>query len=176
MLDRLDTKPSATIDPWHIRRSPLHQPRIRQSQGTGNRKQTLLFPVLCSLFPVPCSLFPVPCPFGDRRPGGHSEGRTTRSHPELGREIPQRPWYCVLRRGRVGRRQAFNPRRTNTHNTTHDTTHGQTLSTIAMRRIQRPPRAGHAGTAQYAIDAGWSSPVARQAHNCYGGSGERSET
>ncbi|CBS91013.1 protein of unknown function (plasmid) [Azospirillum lipoferum 4B] len=29
----------------------------------------------------------------------------TRSHPELGREKPPRQWYCVLRRGRVGRRQ-----------------------------------------------------------------------
>src|SRR5215469_14092447 len=28
------------------------------------------------------------------RPGGHSEGPNTRSHPELGRENPQRPWYC----------------------------------------------------------------------------------
>ena len=34
-------------------------------------------------------------------------GACTRSHPELGREIPQRPWYCVLRHGRVGRRQVF---------------------------------------------------------------------
>ena len=56
-------------------------------------------------------------------------GACTRSHPELGREIPQRPWYCVLRHGRVGRRQVFQ----STHNT-HTT-------------------------------AGWSSPVARQAHN-----------
>ena len=42
-----------------------------------------------------------------RRPGGHSGGKSTRSHPELGRENPQRPWYCVSRRGRVGRRQVF---------------------------------------------------------------------
>src|SRR5579872_1294037 len=34
-------------------------------------------------------------------------GLSTRSLPELGREIPQRPWYCVPRRGRVGRRQVF---------------------------------------------------------------------
>jgi hypothetical protein len=46
-----------------------------------------------------------PLPF--RRPGGHGEGQDTRSHPELGRENPQRQWYCVLRRGRVGRRQVF---------------------------------------------------------------------
>ena len=36
-------------------------------------------------------------------------GAYTRSHPELGRENPQRQWYCVLRHGRVGRRQVFKP-------------------------------------------------------------------
>ena len=57
-----------------------------------------------------------PCPFVfcvHRRSGGHSEGPNTRSHPELGRENPPRRWYCVLRRGRVGRRQAFHERKTN---------------------------------------------------------------
>ena len=34
-------------------------------------------------------------------------GARTRSLPELGRENPQRPWYCVSRHGRVGRRQVF---------------------------------------------------------------------
>jgi hypothetical protein len=57
-------------------------------------------------------------------------GACTRSHPELGREIPQRPWYCVLRHGRVGRRQVF-------------------------QSIPLP----------HQTTAGWSSPVARQAHN-----------
>jgi hypothetical protein len=70
------------------------------------------------------------------RPGGHSEGQNTRSHPELGRENPQRQWYCVLRRGRVGRRQA---RQTARHSP------------------QTPPN--------NSTPAGWSSPVARQAHN-----------
>src|SRR5215470_5907824 len=42
-----------------------------------------------------------------RRPGGHCEGQYTRSHPELGRENPQRRWYSVLRRGRVGHCQVF---------------------------------------------------------------------
>jgi hypothetical protein len=32
-------------------------------------------------------------------------GGRTRSHSEHGRETPQRRWYCVLRRGRVGRCQ-----------------------------------------------------------------------
>src|SRR5204862_5642407 len=69
------------------------------------------------------------------RPGGHSEGQNTRSHPELGRENPQRRWYCALRRGRVGRRQA---RQTAEH----------------RRNCRRET-----------LTAGWSSPVARQAHN-----------
>src|SRR5262245_17590888 len=36
-----------------------------------------------------------------------ARGQNTRAHPELGRENPQRRWYCVLRRGRVGRRQVI---------------------------------------------------------------------
>ena len=62
-------------------------------------------------------------------------GDRTRSHPELGRENPQRPWYCVSRHGRVGRRQVFQHSPTTTPST-NKITH-----------------------------AGWSSPVARQAHN-----------
>ena len=64
-------------------------------------------------------------------------GACTRSHPELGRENPQRPWYCVSRRGRVGRRQVFQP----------------------IRFLQLRLQAG------VTVGAGWSSPVARQAHN-----------
>ena len=73
------------------------------------------------------------------RPGGHSEGPSTRSHPELGRENPQRQWYCTPRCGRVGRCQARNP--------------------------PFSPRPYRPRTAVEPIDAGWSSPVARQAHN-----------
>jgi hypothetical protein len=58
-------------------------------------------------------------------------GACTRSHPELDRENPQRPWYCVSRRGRVGRCQVFQP------------------TCIPF----------------VCLGAGWSSPVARQAHN-----------
>ena len=82
------------------------------------------------------------------RLGGYSEGQSTRSHSELGRENPQRPWYCVPRRGRVGRRQVFQANQ-NTRNTPKkpypptDTTTQQKSSSAA----------------------GWSSPVARQAHN-----------
>jgi len=66
-------------------------------------------------------------------------GARTRSHPELGRENPQRPWYCVSRHGRVGRRQVFPS--THTASTPHN---------------KQQTRHTHAG---------WSSPVARQAHN-----------
>src|SRR5450432_1381544 len=78
-----------------------------------------------------------------RWPGGHSEGQYTRSHPELGRENPQRQWYCVLRRGRVGRRQAFQ---------THPQTQNPQHPTLSPNPVTKHT-------------AGWSSPVARQAHN-----------
>ena len=58
-----------------------------------------------------------------RRPGGYGEEIDTRSHPELGRENPQRRWYCVLRRGRVGRRQVFPEQiTTNRPHKTHSST------------------------------------------------------
>ena len=72
-----------------------------------------------------------------RRPGGLSGVPRTRSHLELGRQTHQRPWYCVSRHGRVGRRQACPAQDIPTFPHTHD---------------QR-------------LGAGWSSPVARQAHN-----------
>ena len=65
-------------------------------------------------------------------------GRNTRSHPELGSESPQRRWYCVLRRGRAGRCQA-NP--------------------------SPGPFPTHQCLWPMPFAAGWSSPVARQAHN-----------
>ena len=70
-----------------------------------------------------------------RRPGGLSGVPRTRSHLELGRQTHQRPWYCVSRHGRVGRRQAC-----------------PAQDTTFPRHTQR-------------FGAGWSSPVARQAHN-----------
>ena len=85
-----------------------------------------------------------------RRPGGLSEGTNTRSHPELGRENPQRQWYFVLRRGRVGRRQACQEQE---HNLSHN---------------PKPTTQNHPSSAKYCAKhttAGWSSPVARQAHN-----------
>ncbi len=88
-------------------------------------------------------------PGGLARPGGHSGGQNTRSHPELGRENPQRQWYCAARRGRVGRRQA---RQTRTPQTRKPTT-------------PSPPRPSHHRRLHSRTNAGWSSPVARQAHN-----------
>ena len=72
--------------------------------------------------------------------------RQTRSHPELGRQTLQRPWYCASRPGRVGRRQARQDHAMTHHSLSHD-----------HDTARRPTAAGQ--------DAGWSSPVARQAHN-----------
>jgi hypothetical protein len=77
-------------------------------------------------------------------------GACTRSHPELGRENPQRPWYCVSRRGRVGRRQVFQPIRYVARRSKSGA--GRRL------RLRHVPATNVTG-------AGWSSPVARQAHN-----------
>ena len=74
-------------------------------------------------------------------------GARTRSHPELGRENPQRRWYCVLRRGRVGRRQAKEVRTVLIYE-----------NVISSEIKEHKFRAAD-------INAGWSSPVARQAHN-----------
>ncbi len=99
-----------------------------------------------------------------RRSGGYGGGPSTRSHPELGRENPQRRWYCVLRRGRVGRRQAFHERNaTDASQPVHVSARGARL------RATDRPIAGRRLTAERDAndhpDAGWSSPVARQAHN-----------
>ena len=76
-------------------------------------------------------------------------GARTRSHPELGRENPQHPWYCASRHGRVGRRQVFQ----------------STQSPRGVPGDLTPaPLRGHQHTYP-ATTAGWSSPVARQAHN-----------
>src|SRR6266481_9796433 len=102
--------------------------------------------------------------------GGHSEGQHTRSHPELGRENPQRQWYCVLRRGRVGRCQAFKaeappaadtPIANPTALRIAKSTKGDQPKDPSQRKIAvalSPP-------CQPSPSAGWSSPVARQAHN-----------
>ena len=79
--------------------------------------------------------------------GGYGGGVSTRSHPELGRESPQRRWYCVLRHGRVGRRQAYQA-----------PFFRYSLFNLVARDLRRL-------TLRIDGDAGWSSPVARQAHN-----------
>ncbi len=59
---------------------------------------------------VPVNLMVSPIPVRPSTTWWLWRGARTRSHPELGRENPQRRWYCVLRRGRVGRRQVFEGR------------------------------------------------------------------
>src|SRR5439155_14355933 len=69
------------------------------------------------------------------------------AHPELGREAGQRRWYYCLSSGRVGRRQALKPASRRTHS----------------QCFQKPLPGDRA--AAFLFGAGWSSPVARQAHN-----------
>src|ERR1700691_3087071 len=91
--------------------------------------------------------------------GGYGGGVSTRSHPELGRESPQRRWYCVLRHGRVGRRQAYQapPLCFASHVRCYAYFRYSLFNLVA--RDLRPL------TLRIDGDAGWSSPVARQAHN-----------
>lgn len=58
-------------------------------------------------------------------------GGCTRSHSEHGRETPQRRWYFVLRRGRVGRCQVC---KTQDKQTDH--------LLLCIRPIHRPPTSG----------------------------------
>jgi hypothetical protein len=96
-------------------------------------------------------------------------GCPTRSHPELGRETPQRRWYCVLRRGRVGRRQVLQAERKRQRKRQK-----QPKKTTKTPFCHTPmPKPHHHTTNARAPlkrgtpnpTAGWSSPVARQAHN-----------
>ncbi len=85
------------------------------------------------------------------------QGGQTRSHPELGRQTPQRQWYYVSRPGRVGRRQACEGRNSPIRKR-------YMRGGFAGRRLHLAAVAltsAHGST----VDAGWSSPVARQAHN-----------
>ncbi len=93
-------------------------------------------------------------------------GPCTRSHPELGREKPQRPWYCVSRHGRVGRRQVFQ----HTQGAAawlaplYDQNIITTAQPLRCRSLQQTKTNAQSPNAQ-SPNAGWSSPVARQAHN-----------
>ena len=93
--------------------------------------------------PTPETRLPNPAALG--RSGGRSGGRPTRSHLELGRESLQRPWYCASRHGRVG--------------------HRQTRQVQPKPRIPSPRSGSAPRPSGPAPAAGWSSPVARQAHN-----------
>jgi hypothetical protein len=85
------------------------------------------------------------------------QGDKTRSHPELGRQTPQRQWYFVSRHGRVGRRQACKARSLfEARNQKPEIGSRNRFSSDFWLLISaRSSRAA----------AGWSSPVARQAHN-----------
>ena len=92
-------------------------------------------------------------PAGFCRSGGYSEGQSTRSHPELGRENPQRRWYC--------RFSAWKSRSPPGPQNPEHPTSAQSHRPQGNRPKGTLPR----GKPKTPTAAGWSSPVARQAHN-----------
>ncbi len=109
-------------------------------------------------------------------------GGCTRSHSEHGRETPQRRWYFVLRRGRVGRCQVCKAQdKIRKTKITFSSSLGPAETRAALKRPfcfaklgtdkQRDFASGKTRNkrinrkAVYRDGAGWSSPVARQAHN-----------
>src|SRR6476469_6039053 len=64
------------------------------------------------------------------------QGGQTRSHPELGRQTPQRQWYYVSRPGRVGRRQACQgqKKRSSSRNQTKGRASKRALSSVSTPR------------------------------------------
>ena len=87
-------------------------------------------------------------------------GAPTRSHSEHGRENPQRRWYFVSRRGRVGRCQACQA-----HPTSFSSDPRLPPDALDRRSLAHGGAAVVLVPAVHAFIAGWSSPVARQAHN-----------
>ena len=127
---------------------------LRPAWAGADRPRTLVRGAVGAAARAPVQLGLAGALGGFGRPGGHSEGHNTRSHPELGRENPLRRWYCASRRGRVGRRQAFQTR-------PHLPGPRTSPAVNSSRKLQPETPAG----AQNSDNAGWSSPVARQAHN-----------
>ena len=95
----------------------------------------------------------------------------TRSHPELGRQTLQRQWYYVSRPGRVGRCQACQERTKPHHKPQIKSGPHGPLLRLRPKAQTSPKKAGQSKTKSpkrnsiNTHDAGWSSPVARQAHN-----------
>ena len=96
-------------------------------------------------------------------------GGCTRSHSEPGRETPQRQWYFVSRHGRVGRCQVCKTQRIifSKRALQHHLYRVKQKRSPARHFPAFAPQlpASAASKASIAFDAGWSSPVARQAHN-----------
>ena len=106
-------------------------------------------------------------------------GGCTRSHSEHGRETPLRQWYFVSRRGRVGRCQVCKTQHPCAHaacgtkiifsftktngpcRLRQRVAHKATLPALNNRQPETVPKR----ESPQNHNAGWSSPVARQAHN-----------
>jgi hypothetical protein len=87
-------------------RWPVWVPKALVRSGKVQRRVQRLKRVrLDQLTSSQAGLRPLDANLALRRPGGSWRGGRTRSHSEHGRETPQRRWYSVSRRGRVGRCQ-----------------------------------------------------------------------
>src|SRR3712207_3229554 len=91
----------------------------------------------------------LPCAWPVRWP---ERGGKTRSHPELGRETPQRRWYCVARPGRVGRRR------------THRSRQAQSLFTIPLHDPSSPRPSSSEGAGRPSASNGAGPIFGRDAH------------
>ena len=145
--------PGASTNTAINRSTALHRPENRRQ----NKASAFGAAHDCPVF----SILHLP-PFAFRRPGGHGEVINTRSHPELGRENPQRQWHCVLRRGRVGRRQVF---RTQKPTPQQNPQNRIPIQKTAIRSQTSDSYSLPTSVFRLPPPAGWSSPVARQAHN-----------
>ena len=92
------------------------------------------------------------------------QGGQTRSHPELGRQTPSRQWYYVSRPGRVGRCQACQGHKVQSSSRNKKQKGAAATKRRALSFFEKLV-ARRAKKERAKVDAGWSSPVARQAHN-----------
>ena len=86
----------------------------------------------------------------------------TRSHSELGRESLQRRWYFVLRHGRVGRCLVFRIRQQRRQNLVISF---RSYPVCFRQGLLFKKKEAFIKQGRPSSGAGWSSPVARQAHN-----------
>ena len=131
------TGPNRSIALESSNRSPSANTRVSENTGQGSRITSILIPDPRHLIPASTAGWPW-------------RGCPTRSHPELDRETPQRRWYCVSRRGRVGRRPALKAETRTRNQQIRPTRGGAAKPTRAKPTRPRTPEADSTRTARTA--------------------------